>query len=55
MAEEDALAIDGPDALERPGIECSAGCEVVIEGGVVESMFCLFISGPDSAYTGGVS
>lgn len=55
MAEDDALAMEGPDALDRPGIACSAGCEVAIEGGVVESMLDGFISGPDSAYTGGVS
>lgn len=55
MAEDDALAMDGPDALERPGMAWSVGCEVAIEGGVVEGNVDAFISGPDSGYTGGVS
>lgn len=36
MAEDEALAMDGPEALERPGMACSVGCEVVIKGGVVD-------------------
>lgn len=50
MADDDALAIDGP---ERPGIGCSDEWEVVIDGGVEGTggkVICCWVYGVESTY-----
>jgi hypothetical protein len=53
MAEEDALAIEGPEALDKPGICGSDDCGVVMEGGVDGTggkAICGCVYGADSTY-----